>query len=114
MSIVKMQHKGQMTIPRSIRSQVGLADGDLVEVTAAAGRIVITPKLAIDRSKFPTADDEYTPAQRRIVDARLAKATAEVKKGHLSPAFETIAGFAASLKADAKKLKTKTKRSGRR
>jgi hypothetical protein len=28
----------------------------------------------IDYSKFPTADDEYTPEQRRIVDAEIAEA----------------------------------------
>jgi hypothetical protein len=30
--------------------------------------------MVIDPSKFPTADDEYTPEQRRIVDAQLAEA----------------------------------------
>lgn len=65
----------------------------------------MSPQVVIDRSKFPNADDEYTPAQRRFIDARLAKAMAEVKKGHVSPAFNTIAEFAASMKMDAKKLK---------
>jgi AbrB family looped-hinge helix DNA binding protein len=114
MSIVKVQHKGQMTIPRSVRSAVGLADGDFVEVRANGGKIILTPQLVIDRSKFPNADDEYTPAQRRMIDARMAKAMAEVKKGHVSPAFDTIAEFAAALKADAKRLKAKTKPSARR
>ena len=77
------------------------------------GQIVLTPKLAIDRSKLPTADDEYTAVQSRAIETRLNKAMAEVKKGHVSPAFETIAEFAASLKADAKKLKGKTKPSSR-
>lgn len=31
------------------------------------GKIVLTPKLVIDRSKFPNADDEYTPARRRTL-----------------------------------------------
>jgi AbrB family looped-hinge helix DNA binding protein len=114
MSLVKVQHKGQMTIPNHVRSAVGLADGSLVDVKAARGKIIITPQVVIDRSKLPTADDEYSPAQRRIIDARLAQAVAEVKKGHVSPAFETIADFAASLKADAKKLKAKTKPRARR
>src|SRR5438105_12543496 len=72
--LVKVQHKGQMTIPSSVRSAVGLTQGDLVEVRAVGKKVVITPQLVIDRSKFPTADDEYTPAQRRIIDARLAEA----------------------------------------
>ncbi len=114
MSIVKVQHKGQMTIPRSVRSAVGLADGDLVEVKAAGGKIIVIPQLVVDRSKFPNADDEYTPAQRRVIDARLAKAMAEVKKGNVSPAFETVAEFAAALKSDAKNLKSKARRSANR
>jgi hypothetical protein len=27
----------------------------------------------IDPSKFPTADDEYTPEQRRVIDAAIAE-----------------------------------------
>ncbi len=83
MSIVKVQHKGQMTVPSDVRSLVGLADGDLVDVKAAHGRIIITPQLVIDRSKFPTADDEYTPAQRRVIDREIAKGLADVKAGRL-------------------------------
>jgi hypothetical protein len=74
-----------MTLPTRLRALAGIAEGDLVEAAFHRGRIVITPKLPIDRSKFPTADDEYTPAQRRAIDARLNRAAAEVKKGHVSP-----------------------------
>jgi hypothetical protein len=85
-----------------------------VEFSFQRGKIVITPMLVIDRSQFPNADDEYTPAQRKIIDARLDRAMEEVRKGRVSPAFETAAEFAAALKAEAKKLKGKTKPSGRR
>src|SRR5258707_10713769 len=71
MSLVKIQHNGHMTIPSDVCSAVGLADGDLVEVKAARGKIIVTPQMTIDRSKFPNANDEYTPEQRRIIDARL-------------------------------------------
>ena len=47
---------------------MGLADGDMVKVKATGGRIIITPQLVIDRSQFPNADDEYTPAQERRRD----------------------------------------------
>src|ERR1022692_237959 len=73
-TLVKVQPKGQMTIPRRVRSAVGLIDGDLVEVRAVGKKIVIIPQLVIDRSKFPNADDEYTPEQRRIINARLDEA----------------------------------------
>jgi AbrB family looped-hinge helix DNA binding protein len=110
----KIQTKGQVTIPTSVRRQAGLSKGDLVDFAFQRGKIVITPKLVIDRSEFPNADDEYTPAQRRMIDARLEAAAAEVRKGNVSAAFDNIADFAAALKADAKQLKGKTRRSARR
>jgi AbrB family looped-hinge helix DNA binding protein len=93
-ALVKVQHKGQMTIPSKIRSAVGLADGDLVEVRAVGRKIVIIPQLVMDRSKFPTADDEYTPEQRRFISARLAQA----EKGPYYGPFKNGAAVAAFLK----------------
>jgi AbrB family looped-hinge helix DNA binding protein len=110
----RIQTKGQVTIPTSVRRQAGLSKGDLVDFAFQRGKIVITPKVVVDRSQFSNADDEYTPAQRRMIDARLEAAAAEVRKGNVSAAFDNIADFAASLKAEAGKLSTKTKRSGRR
>ena len=78
----------------------------MAEASVQRGKIVLTPK-------FPNADDEYTPEQRRVVDGHLAKAMAEVKKGNVSPAFATIAEFAAALRADAEKLKAKSKHTAR-
>jgi len=96
----KIQHKGQITIPSSVRRRAGLSKGDLVSFAFQRGKIVITPKLVIDRSQFPNADDEYTSDQRRIIDASLDMAATEVRKGRVSPAFKTIEEFATSLKAD--------------
>jgi AbrB family looped-hinge helix DNA binding protein len=110
----RIQTKGQVTIPTSVRRQAGLSKGDLVDFAFQRGKIVITPKLVVDRSQFSNADDEYTPAQRRRIDARLEAAAAEARKGNVSAAFDNIADFATSLKAEAGKLTAKTKRSGRR
>jgi len=88
-ALVKVQHKGQVTIPSRLRNQAGIAEGDLVEASFQRGKIVLTPKLVIDRSRFPTAADEYTPAQRRVIDARLAKSTEDIKKGRVHGPFET-------------------------
>jgi AbrB family looped-hinge helix DNA binding protein len=83
-----------MTIPSTVRSAVGLAEGDMVEVRAIGKKIVITPQLVIDRSKFPTADEEYTPAQRRALDASLA----EAEKGPYYGPFKSGAEIAAFMK----------------
>jgi len=93
-TLVKVQPKGQMTIPRRVRSAVGLIDGDLVEVRAVGKRIVIIPQLVIDRSKFPNADDDYTPEQRRVINARLD----EAENGPFHGPFKNGAEVAAFLK----------------
>jgi AbrB family looped-hinge helix DNA binding protein len=102
-SIAKIQHKGQVTIPTRLRNKAGLAKGDLVEFSFQRGKIVITPKVVVDRSKFPTADDEYTPAQRRIIDARLAKSAEDFRKGRTFSPFDTADEMVASMKKELKK-----------
>jgi len=113
MSLVKIQRKGQMTLPTGVRAAVGLADGDIVDVKVSGGRIVITPTLVIDRSKFPTADDEYTPAQRRAIDAQLAGALADVKAGRTAGPFHTADEMIAHMKAELKKRAAAAKKSKR-
>src|SRR5437773_6321897 len=110
-TIVKIHRKGQMTLPTKLRRLVGIAEGDLVQAELKGGKIMITPTLVIDRSKFPTADDEYTPAQRRVIDAGLAKSDADIKAGRVSKAYSDPAEFIADLhKAAAKLSPKKTKR----
>ena len=95
-ALVKVQHKGQMTIPSRVRSAVGLADGGMVEVKAVGKTIVITPRLVIERAK-PQAGD----AQRRTIDASLT----EAEKGPFYGPFQNGAEVAAFLK----KWKSKAK-----
>ena len=108
-SLVKIHRKGQMTLPSRLRSAIGIAEGDMVEASLQRGKIVLTPKMVIDRSKFPTADDEYTPAQRRALDERIAKA----RKGPYYGPFDTAEEMIASMKDQLKKraVARKAKRS---
>jgi AbrB family looped-hinge helix DNA binding protein len=103
----KIQNKGQVTIPTVIRRQAGLAKGDLVNFAFQRGKIIVTPKLVIDRSKFPTADDEYTPEQRRSIDVQLAAARKGPYYGPFDTADEMVAHIKTALKkkAPAKKVK---------
>ena len=102
-SLVKIHRKGQMTLPVKLRSLAGISESDMVEAAFHRGKIVITPRLVIDRSKFPTADVEYTPAQRRIIDARLAKSDEDIKRGRVYGPFNTAEEMAASIEANIKK-----------
>ena len=87
-----------MTLPNEVRSSVGLADGDLVNVKVAGRKIIITPTVVIDRSQFPTADDEYTPEQRRNIKAQIKEAA----KGPFYGPFNSGAEVAAFIKNTAK------------
>jgi AbrB family looped-hinge helix DNA binding protein len=113
-TLVKIHRKGQMTLPSHLRAAIGVAEGDFIEASIQRGKIVLTPKLVIDRSKFPTADDDYTPAQRHVIDARLAKADEDIKHGRTYGPFETHQEFITSLHKEAGKLRAKkTKRAAK-
>src|ERR1022692_1671074 len=109
-TLVKIHRKGQMTLPTKLRSLAGISEGDLVEAAFQRGKIVITPKLVIDRSKFPNADDEYTPAQRRAVNRGIAQSEKEYKQGRSFGPFNTAEEMAASIEANIRKLRAAKKR----
>jgi AbrB family looped-hinge helix DNA binding protein len=48
-TIVRIQKKGQVVIPRRLREQVGVAEGDLLEVKVRGSQFLLTPKLVITR-----------------------------------------------------------------
>ena len=106
-TIVKVQRKGQVTIPTRLRAQVGLVDGDLVEAKAERGKIVLTPKLLVDR----TAGREYTPAQRRAIDVRLTESLEQAKKGETYGPFETHEEMTEFLHGQVNKAQTRKTRS---
>jgi len=58
--------KSALVVPRSVRRRAGLKRGPESGIQGIrwCGLINIVPKL-------PVADDEYIPAQRRLIDARL-------------------------------------------
>ena len=106
-ALVKIHRKGQMTLPTRLRSRAGISEGDLVEAAFHRGKIVLTPKVVLDRSKFPSADDEYTPAQRRAIDRGIAQSLEEIEQGRSYGPFDSHAAFVASLRSESKKLRRK-------
>jgi len=79
-----------MTLPSRLRAAIGVGEGDRLEAWVQRGKIVLSPTPMVDRSKFPNADDEYTPAQRRRIDARLAEARRGPYYGPFNTATEAI------------------------
>lgn len=101
---VTVKNKTPLVVPSSVRRQAGLKSGQKIEFKVSGGVISIYPKPSI-------ADDEYTPEQRRIVDAQLAGGLADIEAGRVHGPFVTHKEFIASLHEEAKKLnRKKTKR----
>lgn len=61
----------------------------------------------IDRPRSPSADDEYTPAQRRAIDRGIVQSLKEIGQGRSYGPFDSHAAFVASLRTESKKLHRK-------
>ncbi len=81
---VTVPNKSELVVPRSVRRRAGLKSGQKVEFKVSGGVINIVPEL-------PVADDEYSPAQRRVIDARLRQARKGPYYGHFATADKAIA-----------------------
>jgi len=101
---VTVKSKTPLVVPDAIRRKAGFRSGDKIEFKVSGGMIHILPKL-------PSADDEYTPEQRRAIDARLAESEAELRQsrgfGPFSTAEEMIASMKAELKKTASRIRPK-------
>jgi bifunctional DNA-binding transcriptional regulator/antitoxin component of YhaV-PrlF toxin-antitoxin module len=50
-ALVKLQRKGQMVIPRSLREEAGVVEGTLMKVAVVSGgQFLVTPQVSIDRA----------------------------------------------------------------
>jgi len=49
MSLIQVREKAQITIPSKIRKELGIKKGDYLEVTKEDDRIVIIPKILIEK-----------------------------------------------------------------
>lgn len=47
LKLVRVQEKGQVTLPAAIRKQLGIKKGDLVAVEATADGVLITPRAVV-------------------------------------------------------------------
>ena len=70
MPISKLGQRRQVVIPKEICDELGLHEGDFVEVTSTGGQVIIKPKKLVD------ADDVLTPEEEKVV----RKGEAQLKK----------------------------------
>ncbi len=100
---ITVKNKTGLVVPERVRQEAGIKPGDRVEFRVSGGVINIIPK---PRS----ADLDYTPEQRRIIDARLAKSDEDIKHGRVYGPFTTAGQMAASIEAGIKKERAGKKR----
>ena len=92
---ITVKNKTGLVAPLSVQREAGIKAGDRLEFKVSGGVINIIPKRL-------TADDEYTPEQRRIVNAQLAEGLEDIRAGRVSPHFNTVDEMPASLKSGRK------------
>ena len=101
---VTLKAKSPLVVPPSVQRKARLKAGDQVEFQATPGKITIV-------SKPPAvADDDYTPEQRRIVEAQLAEGLEDIKQGRTYGPFDTVEEMIASIEANIKKSAPTKKR----
>ena len=95
MTVIVKSNAVGLVVPPSVRRRAGIKPGDRLEFKVSGGIINIIPKL-------PSADDEYTSAQRRVIDAQLKEAA----KGPYYGPFETADAAIKFLRAESRTRKT--------
>jgi AbrB family looped-hinge helix DNA binding protein len=103
MPISKLGQRRQVVIPKEICDELGLHEGDFVEVTSTEGQVIIKPKKLVD------ANDVLTPTQRASIDKRLAEGLEDIKEGRVYGPFDSVDTMLRSLHGE--KLAKKSKRS---
>ena len=77
MPISKLGQRRQVVIPKATCDELGLQEGDFVEVMLAEGHMVIKPQ-------------RPTLAQRAVIDTRLAEAEEDLQAGRVNGPFATV------------------------
>jgi len=77
----KVTRHGQVTLPASVRKELGVEEGDLVEIVVEDDRAVLLPKKVIDKSQAYFWTKEWQDAER--------EASEDIKAGRVKT-FETV------------------------
>ena len=100
---VVVKDKKQLVVPSSVSRRAGIKPGDRLDFKVSGGIINIIPIL-------PSADDEYTLAQRQLIDAQLRQAA----KGPYYGPFETADSAIKFLLREIRKRKSDKTKTTRR
>jgi AbrB family looped-hinge helix DNA binding protein len=88
MPLTKVTRNGQVTIPSELRRQVGIEEGDLIELEAVGDHLILVPKKLIDKSQAYFWTPEWQSAER--------EAQADIDAGRVKE-FDSIDELLAEL-----------------
>ncbi|MSV28790.1 MAG: AbrB/MazE/SpoVT family DNA-binding domain-containing protein [Bryobacterales bacterium] len=71
----RVGQRRQVVLPKPLCDEIGLVEGDFVEVSAKRGMMLVKPKRLVD------ADDTLTPAEAR----KVRSAVKQVREGKARP-----------------------------
>jgi len=75
MPLVQVREKAQITIPSKIRKALGIKEGDYLEAEVKDNKIVLIPKILVDKAKAVTLSKKG--------EEMLKEALEDVKKGRV-------------------------------
>ncbi len=84
----KVTRHGQITLPSSVRKQLDIQEGDLVEVVVENERVVLLPKQIVDRSQAYFWATAWQAAEKA--------ATEDIRAGRVKT-FKTVEELAKDL-----------------
>ena len=76
MSLTKVTRNGQVTIPAEMRREVGIEEGDLIELQVMGDHLILVPKKLIDKSQEYFWTSEWQTAEQ--------KAQADIHSGRVT------------------------------
>lgn len=84
MSVVKIRANRQITIPKRIFDDLGLKEGEFVDVIRNEEMVVVKPRVSVDPGNVLTAK------QKERIDERLAEGLKDIEDGRVFGPFETV------------------------
>jgi AbrB family looped-hinge helix DNA binding protein len=72
MPLVQMKSGGRLVIPKEVREEAKIKEGDFLEVKVEKGKVIITPKMIVDRVELSEKGEKM-----------LEEALKEVKEGKI-------------------------------
>ena len=93
---ITIKKEGVIVLPKEIKRKANFKVGRKFDVVFSGGIVNIVPEV-------PKADDEYTPRQRKIIDASLAKAM----KGPYYGPFKSVKEMITDMKTRTKTSRTR-------